>query len=232
MITAMPDAAALYRLMSWLSPSYPVGAYSYSHGLEQAVDQGFICNAETARIWIQDLVARGGGFSDAAFLAAAHRAAGPPPDATALDEVLALAAAFVPSRELALESHAQGRAFLDVTLNAWPCEAIERLAEQWSGPLAYPVAVGVAAAGHGVVLQQAMTAYLHAFSTNLVSAMVRLVPLGQTDGQRMTASLEKTVEATARDAVDCGLDALGTAVPMADVSSMRHETQYSRLFRS
>ncbi len=230
-VTAMPEDAALYRLMSWLSPSYPVGAYSYSHGLENAVERGFVCNAETARLWIEDLVARGGGYSDAVLLAASHRASAAA-DEAALDEVLALAAAFVPTRELALESHAQGRAFLDVTLTAWPCAALDRLAAQWSGPLAYPVVVGVAAAGHGLALDQVLIAYLHAFSGNLVSAMVRLVPLGQTDGQRMTAALEKTIQATAGEADACGLDDLGTAVPMADVCSMNHETQSSRLFRS
>ncbi|MCG8558442.1 MAG: urease accessory protein UreF [Hyphomicrobiales bacterium] len=225
------EDASLYRLMSWLSPSYPVGAYTYSHGLEYAVERGFVCNAETARLWIEDLVARGGGFSDAAFLAAAHRAAAAGDD-EGVRQVAELAAVFVPTRELALESHAQGRAFRDVTMKAWPCAALDRLVRDWSGPLAYPVVVGVAAAGHGMALPPVLIAYLHAFSSNLVSAVVRLVPLGQTEGQKITARLEATISAVASAAAACRLDELGTAVPRADLCSMNHETQYTRLFRS
>jgi urease accessory protein len=223
--------SALYRLMSWLSPSYPVGAYTYSHGLEYAVEAGFICNAETARLWVEDLVTHGGGYSDAVFLAAAYRTA-QSDDAVALGQVAELAAAFVPTAELALESHSQGRAFLEMTETVAPCDALMRLRESWSGPVAYPVAVGVAAAGHKVPLGPALVAYLHAFAANLVSAVVRLVPLGQTDGQRITAALKESVLTVARAARACRIEDLGTAVPFADVASMRHETQYTRLFRS
>ena len=111
--------------------------------------------------------------------------------------VAELAAAFAPSKERHLETTAQGAAFIEATRAAWPCAALDRLAAAWDGPVAYPVAVGVAAAGHGIALEPALHAYLHAVTANLISAGVRLVPLGQTDGQRVLAALEPVVAATA-----------------------------------
>ena len=123
---------------------------------------------------------------------------GRPGDNDALRAVAELAAAFAPSKERHLETTAQGAAFIAATKAAWPCEALERLAAAWDGPVAYPVAVGVAAAGHGIALEPALHAYLHAVTANLISAGVRLVPLGQSDGQRVLAALEPVVEATAQ----------------------------------
>ena len=112
-----------------------------------------------------------------------------------------LAAAFAPSKERHLETTAQGRAFVEATRAAWPCAALDRLAAAWDGPVAYPVAVGVAAAGHGVAVEPALAAYLHAVVANLISAGVRLIPLGQTDGQRLLAAFEPVVAATAARAL-------------------------------
>lgn len=229
--TAMTEAGALYRLLAWLSPGYPVGAYTYSHGLEQAVEAGLIPDADAARDWIADILELGAGGSDAVFLVHAHGAAAAG-DGARLRAVCELAAAFAATRELALESHAQGLAFLDITGAAWDTPALELLRDCWSGPYAYPVAVGCAAAGHGVALDDALIAYLHGFAANLVSAAVRLVPLGQTDGQRITASLGGTVADVARRAVDTDLDAVATAALRLDICSMQHETQHTRLFRS
>ena len=94
------------------------------------------------------------------------------------------------------------------------------------------LAVGAAAAIHGMPLPAVLTAYLQAFAANLVSAGVRLVPLGQTDGQRATAALELVVARAAAAAMTANLDELGTAAPLLDWCSMKHETQYTRLFRS
>ena len=146
--------------------------------------------------------------------------------------VAELAAAFAPSKERHLETTAQGRAFVEATRAAWPCAALDRLAAAWDGPVAYPVAVGVAAAGHGIALEPALAAYLHAVTANLISAGVRLIPLGQTDGQRLLAALEPIVAATAARALATPLDQVGGAAFRADLASMRHETQYTRLFRS
>jgi urease accessory protein len=225
------DASALYRLMAWLSPAYPVGAFSYSGGIEWAVESGDIINAETLKRWLGVVVTEGGGFCDAVFFVHTHRAAETGDD-KALHEVAELAAAFAPSKERHLETTAQGRAFVEATRAAWPRAALDRLAAVWDGPIAYPVAVAVAAAGHGVTLEPALNAYLHAVTANLISAGVRLIPLGQTDGQRLLAAFEPIVAATAARALNVPLDQVGGAAFRADIASMRHETQYTRLFRS
>src|SRR5438270_8984628 len=224
----MTEDGALYRLMSWLSPAYPVGAFSYSSGVEWAVEAGDIRDAQTLQRWLAVIITEGGGFSDAVFFVHAYRAIEAHAD-QALREVAELAAAFVPSKERHLETTAQGRAFIEATRAAWPCAALDMLAKAWDGAVAYPVAVAVAAAGHDIGLEQALNAYLHAVTANLISAGVRLIPLGQSDGQRLLAALEPTVAATAARALAPPLDQIGGAAFRADIASMRHETQYTRL---
>ena len=232
MITIMDDqASALYRLMAWLSPAYPVGAFSYSSGIEWAVESGDIKDAETLRRWLEVILQQGGGFCDAVFFVHTHLAVARDDD-KAVRAVAELAAAFAPSKERYLETTAQGRAFIEATGAAWPCAALDRLAAIWDGAIAYPVAVAVAAAGHGIAVDAALNAYLHAVTANLISAGVRLIPLGQTDGQRLLAAFEPVVAATVARALATPLDQAGGAAFRADIASMRHETQYTRLFRS
>ena len=217
--------------MAWLSPAYPVGAFSYSSGLEWAVEAGDVTDAETLRRWLAVVIAEGGGFCDAVFFAHAH-ATSAAAAAPALRGVAELAAAFAPSKERHLETTAQGNAFVAATRAAWPCAALDRLTAAWDGPVAYPVAVAVAVAGHGIALEPALLAYLHTLAASLISAGVRLIPLGQSDGQRVLAALEPVVAATAQRAPGVPLDEVGGAAFRADLASMRHETQYTRLFRS
>lgn len=224
----MPNPAALYRLMAWLSPAFPTGAFSYSSGIEWAVEQGDIRDAETLRGWIAVLMEQGGGFCDAVFFVHAYRAAAAK-DPEALRAVAELALAFAPSRERYLETTAQGRAFLDTVKAAWPCPGLDALAAE---AVALPVAVAVSCAGHGIAVAPALNAFLHACAANLISAGVRLVPLGQTDGQRVLAALEQIVESTAARAFAAELDEVGSSAFRSDIASMRHETQYTRLFRS
>jgi urease accessory protein len=226
-----PDAAAFYRLMAWLSPAYPVGAFSYSSGIEWAVEAGDINDAETLRGWLAVMIRQGGGFCDAVFFAYAHRAAAAE-DNAALRSVAELAAAFAPSKERHLESTAQGNAFVEATRVAWSCDAIERLRKIWDGPVAYPIAVAVASAGHSIALGPASAAYLQALAANWVSAGVRLIPLGQSDGQRVLVALESVVAATAKRSLAAKLEDVGSSAFRADLASARHETQYTRLFRS
>ncbi|HEX9489140.1 MAG TPA: urease accessory protein UreF [Stellaceae bacterium] len=223
--------AALYRLLTWLSPAYPLGAFSYSHGLEYAVEIGLVTDRDSLQEWVATAVGAGAGRSDAALLVAAWRAAHGD-DRAALDEVVALAAAWRGTAETALESRAQGAAFLATTRAAWPHVLLDELALRHRGELALPVAVGVAAAAQEVPLPAVLTAYLHGFAGNLVSAGVRLIPLGQSDGQLAIAALEGVVAATASAVLATPLEDIGTAAPLLDWCSMRHETQYTRLFRS
>jgi urease accessory protein len=225
------NASALYRLMAWLSPAYPIGAFSYSSGIEWAVEAGDITDAASLERWLAVMIADGSGFCDAVFFVHAHRAVEQSDDG-ALRAVAELAAAFAPSKERHLETAAQGRAFLDTTRAAWPTPALDRLLAIWDGAIALPVAVAVACAGHRIALVPALQAYLHALAANLVSAGVRLVPLGQTDGQRVVAALEPVVAATAERALATALEDVGGAAFRADIASMRHETQRTRLFRS
>jgi urease accessory protein len=149
-----------------------------------------------------------------------------------LREIAELAAAFVPSRERQLETTAQGRAFIEIARAAWTCNGLDELIAACGGTIVYPVAVGIVSAAHAIPLPPAMHAFLHALVSNWISAGSRLVPLGQTDSQRVLASLEPVVVATAHRALQASLDDLGSATFRADLASLRHETQYTRLFRS
>jgi urease accessory protein len=231
MVADNPESGSLYRLMAWLSPSYPVGAFSYSSGIEWAVEAGDITDAESLRRWLAVVIGEGAGLCDAVFFVHAHRSLADCND-DALRAVAELAAAFAPSKERHLETTAQGAAFIEATRAAWSCSALDRLAAAWNGPVAYPVAVGVTAAGHGIALAPTLHAFLHAVTANLISAGVRLIPLGQSDGQRVLAALEPVVEATAARALATPLEDVGSAALRADLASLLHETQYTRLFRS
>jgi urease accessory protein len=225
-----PDAQ-LYRLLTWLSPSFPVGAFSYSHGIEWAVESGAIRSEPELAAWIADVLQVGSGWNDAVLCAAAWRSADAG-DWDALVDLADLAGALVPSAERRLETLAQGNAFTKAIQDAWPCVPLARLSDADVSDLAYPVAVGSAAAGHGVALGACVHAFLHAFVANLVSAGVRLIPLGQTAGLRILATLEGAVSRTGQDALYAGLERLGGIAFTSDIASMNHETQYSRLFRS
>lgn len=232
--TSMADGfrpGALYRLLAWLSPSYPVGAFSYSHGIEWAVETGDIADVASLIDWLSVVLRHGSGVADATFFVHAHRAVAAG-DAAALTEVAELAVAFQPSKERRLETTAQGNAFMTATESAWPAEPLTLVRAAWDGPVAYPVAVGAATAAHGIGIELSLHAFLHAVAANLVSAAVRLVPLGQTDGQRALAALETILEETAAVALHLPLDEVGGHALRSDLASMRHETQYTRLFRS
>ncbi len=222
---------ALYRLMIWLSPSYPVGAFAYSSGIEWAVEAGDVTDNEMLRAWLESMLRLGTGFNDGILFAQMHRAVSAGDEAKAV-EIAELAAAFVPSRERYEETTKLGRAFVDVTQAAWPCGALTRLQEIWPGAIAYPVAVATACAGHGVPLVPALHAFLTAVVANWISAGVRLIPLGHTDSQRLLRLLEPAIAATAQRALAASLDDLGSSTFRADLAGIRHETQYTRLFRS
>ena len=225
-------ADVLYRLLAWLSPAYPIGGFSYSHGIETAVEEGLVTNRVSLVAWIRTVLLDGTGRVDGALFAAAWRAA----DARnwpAFDAVAERAAAWRGTSEIALESRQQGGSFLSITRTAWPQPDLDAAHERLGGEIALPVAVALAAAAHGIALEAALEGYLQAFTANLISAALRTVPLGQSDGQIALASLEGTVRSAVTAALSVtDLDEVGTATPLLDWCSMRHETQYTRLFRS
>jgi urease accessory protein len=231
--TEILTADGLYQLMAWLSPAFPVGGYSYSHGIETAVERGVVNDRETLETWIGGILSFGAGATDALLFRAAHAALSDKEIAHAIE----LADAWRGSAELAHESAAQGDAFLAAAYKSWPLPVIWQVrfvADAIQRPVAYAVAVG--AATRALPLELALGAYLQAMAANLVSAGVRLVPLGQTDGQITIAALASVVARTVATACEGSLDdltrRLGGAAAQVDLTSMQHETQYTRLFRT
>ena len=209
-------ADALQILTTWFSPAYPVGAYSYSHGLEWAVEAGWVRDGDGLRRWTADLMHFGAGRSDAILLVRAMEADDPAPLAE-------LAAALAPSAERLLETAAQGAAFARTTSAVWGLAV---------PAMPYPVAVGHAARLLGLPLRETVTLFVQGFAANIVSAGVRLVPLGQTEGQAISAALLPLAAAVADDALTSPVEAVGGSAVAADIAAMLHETQYSRLYRS
>jgi urease accessory protein len=234
MITPIATEAALYRLMTWLSPAFPVGGFSYSHALETAVEAGLVRDRAGLEAWVAAIAARGAGRADASLFCAVWRGV-TDGDAAGFLEAAELAAALRGTSELARESAGQGAAFLMTVQAAWPDLPLGGWVARLEGAgimPAYCIAVALAASLAGVPLAAALTAFLQGFAANLVSAGVRLVPLGQTDGQRVTAALEPVIAAAVAAALSRAPEDLGSAAPMVDLLSMRHEVQYTRLFRS
>lgn len=231
---AEADESHLLRLMAWLSPSFPVGAFSYSHGLEYAVEDGRVTDRETLRDWTTAVLLHGSGRVDAALFRASHEAV-TDENTDLIDWALERGDAMRATRELGVESEGQGRAFVEAVSGPWPAPALDRLrdaAARLERPIVYPVAVGVAAAAHDIPLRPALIAYLHAFAANLVSAGLRLVPLGQSDGQRVISELEQVIQNATGVALTRRREDIGSATVLADWASASHETQYTRLFRS
>lgn len=230
MTSAGIDVQSALKLQSWLSPAFPIGAFSYSHGLEPAIDTGVVADRAQLTAWVQTLLSKGSGRIDAWFFAAACRAA---PDAAAAAALGAEALAWSATSELAMEAELQGDAFLKTVEAAWPDPALGAFRSAVGRRPPLSVAAGFTAGVHGAPLALALPLYLQAFAANLISAGVRLIPLGQTDGQLATAALEIEIAQAAEAALEAtALEDLWTATPAHEISSMRHETQYARIFRS
>ncbi len=237
-INVGPDAGlsteALLQLLTWLSPSFPVGAYSYSHGIEYAVEANLVTDRESLQRWIAGVVTLGAGRIDAELFRTAHEAV------TTRDESLMIWAlergdALRSTAELGRESEGQGQAFMLAVAGPWSADGLDWLhiaASAQQRPVVYPIAVGGAAAAHAIPVAPALTAYLHALTANLVSAGVRLIPLGQSDGQRAIAWLVPTIRQATQAALARTREDIGAAALMVDWTSAKHETQYTRLFRS
>jgi urease accessory protein len=212
----MIEGLALARLLAIASPAFPTGGFAYSHGLDWAVTAGPVRDRAALQDWIEGVLLHGSGRSDAILLRHAHRGGGDP---VFLSE---LAAAAAPSAERRLETLAQGAALAQAA-RAWGIAVPEA---------PYPVAFGVLASDLGIDEEAACLGYLTTFTGNLVSAGARLVPLGQSDALRMTAALHPVLLGVAEQTQGLILDDIGGACFFADISSMLHETQYSRMFRT
>jgi urease accessory protein len=206
----------LLTLTQWLSPAYPIGAFAWSHGLERAVQRGDVCDSEGLKNWLKDVLAHGAGRSDAILLCVAHGA----DDVT---EVADLAAVLAPSAERRMETLQQGAAFAATTRAVWNLDLPD---------MAYPVAVGRAAGVMGLPVETVAQVWLQSFVSNLVQAAQRLMPLGQTEGQRILTALAPICRDIGAQAVQSDLGAIGSSSFAVDIASMQHETQRPRIFRS
>ncbi len=223
----METARRLIRLMAWLSPSFPVGAYAYSHGLEYAVEAGLVRDRSALAAWVRGILQFGSARVDADLFRETWCAvqSGNP---DRLAGIADLGRALRTTRETASETAAQGEAFHHAVAAAWGGNG----AVAGGRTLVYPIGVAAAVARENIPLREGLAAYLHALAANLVSAGVRLIPLGQVAGQRTLAGLEDAVLAAAEAALHRSLDDIGAAAPVVDWTSAQHETQYTRLFRS
>ena len=221
------EPGALLRLLAWLSPAFPTGGFAWSHGIEWAVESGDVTDTASLRAWLEDLLRHGSGRNDAILLRHAHRAAH---DLDRLAAVAELALAAQPARERRAESIGQGNAFV-LAAAPWDAAPLPALAAR-VGDVPYPVAIGALAGAQGIAEDDAALGALQAFAANLISAAVRLIPLGQSAGLSVLAALAPTLLAIAAATRTAELDALGGACFRSDLAAMRHETQYTRLFRS
>ncbi len=187
------------------------------------MEAGDVGNEAELVAWIEDILEYGALWSDAILLRHACQAA---PEA--LSGLAELAMAMAPSLERRLETSAQGAAFREAA-KPWPALWLENWPDS---PLPYPVAIGILAAAQSIAEEDAVLAFLHAGAANLISAAMRLIPLGQSAGLRAQAMLETTIVKIARQTKTATLEDLGGFCQRADIASMRHETQYTRLFRT
>ncbi len=218
-LMATPTDTDILTLAQWLSPAYPVGGFAYSHGLEAAIDEGCVTCSQDAEEWISDVLEHGSGWNDALFVVAAYRAR----TQGELVNIDATARAFCASSERLMETDLLGQAFGNVTRDVWKLDLRQ---------LTYPVSVGQAACRQNLPVSLTTKMFLQAFASNLVACATRLVPLGQTDAQRLIRTLTPLCEKIASRAQKAGLDQLSSTAFLTDIASMKHETQYSRIFRT
>lgn len=223
-------AAALLQLMWLASPALPVGAFSYSEGLESAVEIGWIHNEASAAPWLAQQLELSLARSELPLLAAARRAWAAD-DAARVGELNTWALASRETAELRLQAEQMGRSMRDWLRQRWPDEP--RLATLAGlQPPAWVIAYALAAALADAPPRATLLAFGYAWAEGLVQAAVKAVPLGQNAGQRLLRGLVAALPAAVERALrtdDAGRQAFA---PMAALLSARHETQYSRLFRS
>ena len=225
---------SLLRQQSWLSPAFPTGSYSYSHAIEWAVEAGDIHDRASLVDWLDVDLRCGSGRNEAIFFMEAMRCT-IEADCEKLLKVAELAAAFRGTAEFALESSQQAASCLVTLRRVWPDPFVETFSELLSEFKISPtlsVVLGVRTARQDIPAALALPAFLQSYLANLITAGVRLVPLGQTDGQLGIAELESAVLAVAAQAEEATIHDLGSAAFLIDLASASHETQYTRLFRS
>jgi urease accessory protein len=207
----------LLLLLNWMSPTFPIGSFAYSHGLEQAIADGRVTTQADVESWIGDLLQSGSGWNDAVVFAACWGG-----DVAEINE---MALALASSAERYMETTQLGRNF-NIAAAVWTGEELREEV------MAYPVAAGRACCAMGVSQMDAVSAFLQGFTAALVSVAVRLVPLGQTSGLKVMRNLSSIISVTAIRACSSTLDDLGSNCVASDIAAMKHETLQPRIFRT
>lgn len=222
---------ALQWMQTWFSPAFPTGAFSYSHGLEWLVETAAVDDAETLFDWVEGVLRHGAARSEAVFLCTAWRQMCAR-DWTALEETTIFAAALQPTAERRIECLEQGDAFLAAVRTGWPHPDLDEFAKICPADIPAPIAAGIAGAVHDMPLDALTVTFLQGFAAALVSAGVRLIPLGQSDWLRILRMLEPVTRDIAAEAMEADASDVGSAALLTDIASQHHETQHARLFRS
>lgn len=217
-------SADLQKLLTWLSPAFPVGAFAWSAGLETAIANGKVNDRASTLEWISGALHHGGLKTDAILLAQAHAGHASP---DTLAELADLCLALTPARERHTETTVTGSAFA-LAASAWPTDTLLTL----PNPCPYPIAVGALTGAHKIDPRDSLVAFLTATVHSQVSVSVRLVPIGQNDGLSIMAELEPEIATLAALCLNATLDDIGGVAYGADIAQMQHETLPTRIFRS
>ena len=202
-------------LQAWFSPAFPTGAFSYSHGLETAIQDRLVTDEVSLQSWIAALLLYGSGRNDGLFLKAAYEGD---------DEAAPLCLALCASKERWQETTELGQAFSRIVNDSYQTDL--------PAGLAYPVAVGLAARAMGLDLNLTIQSFLQAFAANLVSVGVRAIPIGQKAGQDCLVRLYPVIEEVTTEIAAASLDEVGSAAMLSDVMAMKHEISVPRIYRT
>ena len=211
-----PTDSKLITVMQWLSPAFPIGGFAYSHGLEWAIDKGYVSNREELKKWISDLLEYGSLKNDAILIKLVLQGSDP-------KEINELAMALCPASERLSETQLQGGAFCKIMREVWSLEIDD---------LTLPIALALAAKNENIDQNLVLPAYLHSFCSNLISVAMRLIPIGQTDGQKTLRELSPLISDSVRAVAKSDKDDLGSACFLSDVSAMQHEYLQPRVFKT
>ena len=211
-----PTDSKLITVMQWLSPAFPIGGFAYSHGLEWAINKGYVSNREELQKWISDLLEYGSLKNDAILIKLVLQGSDP-------KEINELAMALCQACERLSETQLQGGAFCKIMREVWSLEIDE---------LTLPIALALAAKNESIDQNLVLPAYLHSFCSNLISVAMRLIPIGQTDGQKTLRELSPLISDSVRSVAKSDKDDLGSACFLSDVSAMQHEYLQPRVFKT
>ena len=211
-----PTDSKLITVMQWLSPAFPIGGFAYSHGLEWAINKGYVSNREELQKWISDLLEYGSLKNDAILIKLVLKGSDP-------KEINELAMALCPANERLSETQLQGGAFCKIMREVWSLEIDD---------LTLPIALALAAKNESIDQNLVVPAYLHSFCSNLISVAMRLIPIGQTDGQKTLRELSPLISDSVRAVAKSDKDDLGSACFLSDVSAMQHEYLQPRVFKT